>query len=154
MSQIAWKDELRKYFESVKIIQKSKSETQESFEQFCEFIAEPAFESLEDEMKAYGIRVRFFKEKGHSIHFEFFFSGSKIDNYHYKIILPRNSYELRLNLVLKGRKEPHSALEEAREDFMKDVFPSEVMKISKDQLVRDIIAHYRDFNLAALTSRD
>jgi hypothetical protein len=154
MSQSDWKDELRKYFESVKIIQKSKAETQESFAQFCEFIVEPAFEILEDEMKAYGIKVRLSQEKSRFVHFEFFFPGSKIDNYHYKLILPRNSYELRLSLVLKGRKLPQSALEEIKEDFMKDVFPSEVMKISKDDLIRDIIAHYRDFNLAALTSRD
>jgi hypothetical protein len=154
MSQNAWKDELRKYFESVKIIQKSKAETQESFAQFCEFIAEPGFEILEDEMKAYGIKVRYSVEKGRSIHFEFYFPGSKIDNYHYRILLPRNSYELRLNLVLKGRRYPHSALEEIKEEFMKDIFPSEVMKISRDELVRDIIAHYRDFNLAALTARD
>ena len=154
MPQSDWKAELRKYFESVKIIQKSKAETRESFEQFCEFIAEPAFESLEDEMKAYGIKVRMFIEKGRSVHFEFFFPGSKVDNYHYRIVLPRNSYELRLGLVLKGRKYPRSMLEETKGDFMKDVFPSEVMKISKDDLIRDIIAHYRDFNLAALTAKD
>ncbi len=154
MSKSDWKDELRKYFESVKIIQKSKAETQESFDQFCEFIAEPAYESLEDEMKAYGIKVKMYKEKSRFIHFEFFFPGSKIDNYHYKLILPRNSYELRLSLVLKGRKLPHSSLEETQEEFMKDIFPSEVMKISKEEMVRDIVAHYRDFNLAALTSRD
>lgn len=154
MTHKAWIDELRKYFEDLRIIEKAKAETLESFSQFCEFIAEPAFESLAEEMKEYGIRVRFRKEKGWAIHFDLSFPDSKIDNFHYRIVLPRNSLELKLRLVLKGRKGKRVPLEEKADDFMKDLAPAAVMKLAKEDLIRDIIERYRDFNLTALTSTD
>lgn len=55
-------------------------------------------------MKEYGIKVRFRKEKGLAIHFDFGFPGSKIGNFHYTIVLPRNSFQLKLGLIMKGRK--------------------------------------------------
>jgi hypothetical protein len=154
MTQKVWRDELRKYFEYVRIIEKAKVETRESFDQFCEFIAEPAFDSLEEEMKEYGIKVRFRKEKGRAFHFDISFPGSRIDNFHYKIILPRNSIQLKLGLVLKGRKAGSAPFEEMRDEFMKDVAPSAVLKLTKEDLIRDIIERYKFFNLAALTFTD
>jgi len=154
MTQKAWRDELRKYFEDVRIIDKAKGETRESFDQFCEFIAEPAFDSLEEEMKEYGIKVRFRKEKGRAFHFDFRFPGSRIDNFHYKIVLPRNSIELKLGLVLKGRKYKNAPLEEKADDFMKGLAPAALIKLAKEDLIRDIIERYKFFNLAALTSAD
>ena len=45
------------------------------FDQFCEFIAEPAYESLKEELKQYNIKSGFNKEKGKSINFQIdFFS--------------------------------------------------------------------------------
>jgi hypothetical protein len=154
MTHKAWIDELRKYFEDLRIIEKAKAETLESFSQFCEFIAEPAFESLAEEMKEYGIKVRFRKEKGRAIHLDLSFPDSKIDNFHYRIVLPRNSLELKLRLVLKGRKGKRVPLEEKADDFMKGLAPAAVMKLAKEDLIRDIIERYRDFNLTALTSTD
>jgi len=154
MTQKAWRDDLRKYFEDVQIIEKAKVETRESFEQFCEFIAEPAFDSLEEEMKEYGIKVRFRKEKGRAFTFDISFPESRIDNFHYKIALPKNSIELKLGLVLKGRKARSAPFEEMRDEFMKGVAPSAVMKLAKEDLIRDIIERYKFFNLAALTSTD
>jgi len=154
MTQKAWRDELRKYFEDVRIIEKAKVETRESFDQFCEFIAEPTFDSLEEEMKEYGIKVRFRKEKGRAFYFDISFPESRIDNFHYKIVLPRNSIQLKLGLVLKGRKARSAPFEEMRDEFMKDVAPSAVMKLAKEDLIRDIIERYKFFNLAALTSTD
>ena len=154
MTQKAWRDELRKYFEYVRIIEKAKVETRESFDQFCEFIAEPAFDSLEEEMKEYGIKVRFRKEKGRAFAFDISFPESRIDNFHYKIVLPRNSIQLKLGLVLKGRKARSAPFEEMRDEFMKDVAPSAIMKLAKEDLIRDIIERYKFFNLAALTSTD
>jgi hypothetical protein len=154
MTQKAWRDELRKYFEDVRTIEKAKIETRESFDQFCEFIAEPAFDSLAEEMKEYEVKVRFRKEKGRAIHCDISFPESRIDNFHYKIVLPRNSIELKLGLVLKGRKARNAPFEEMRDEFMKDVAPSAVMKLAKEDLIRDIIERYKFFNLAALTSTD
>jgi hypothetical protein len=154
MTHKAWIDELRKYFEDLRIIEKAKAETLESFSQFCEFIAEPAFESLAEEMKEYGIKVRFRKEKSRAIHLDLSFPDSKIDNFHYRIVLPRNSLELKLRLVLKGRKGKRVPLEEKADDFMKGLAPAAVMKLAKEDLIRDIIERYRDFNLTALTSTD
>ena len=73
MTQKAWRDVLRKYFEDVRMIEKAKVETIKSFEQFCEFIAEPAFDSLEEEMKEYGVKVSCRKEKGRAFHFNISF---------------------------------------------------------------------------------
>jgi hypothetical protein len=152
MSGETWKDELRKHFEALKLIEKAKADTLESFAQFCEFIAEPAFESLKEEMKEYGIRVRFREEKGLSIDFALAFPGSNTDNFHYKIVLPKNAYELRLGLVLKGRKSKSAPLEEKTLTFMKERPLAEIMKIAKEDLIRDILEHYGDFTLSSLTS--
>jgi hypothetical protein len=154
MTQKTWRDDLRKYFESVRIIEKARTETLESFDQFCEFIAEPASDSLAEEMKEYGVRVRFRKEKGRAIDFGLSFPGSRIDNFQYRIVLPRNSFQLKLGLVLKGRKVRSAPFEEKRDEFMKDVAPSAVLKLAKEDLIRDIIERYKFFNLAALTSTD
>lgn len=149
-----WKDELRKHFEAVKLIEKAKADTQESFSQFCEFIAEPAFESLQDEMKEYGVKVRLHQSKGASIGFELSFPGSSTDQFHYRITLPKNAYELRLGLVLRGRRARSAPLDETVLEFMKGRSPAEIMKVSKDDLIRDIIERYRDHTLTALTSPD
>ena len=154
MTQKAWRDELRKYFESVRIIEKAKAETVESFDQFCEFIAEPAFDSLAEEMKEYEVKVRFRKEKGRAIYCDLTFPGSRIDNFHYRIVLPRNSVQLKLRLVLKGRKCKSAPLEEKTDDFMKGLAPAALIKLVKEDLIRDIIERYKFFNLAALTSAD
>lgn len=154
MTQKTWRDDLSKYFESVRIIEKAKAETLESFDQFCEFIAEPAFDSLAEEMKEYGVKVRLRKERGRAIHFIFSFPGSKVDNFQYRIVLPRNAFELKPRLVLKGRKNTNAPLDEKSEDFMKGLTPAALLKLAKEDLIRDIIERYKDFNLAALTSAD
>jgi len=154
MTQKAWRNELRKYFEDVRTIEKAKVETKESFDQFCEFIAEPAFDSLEEEMKEYGIKVRFRKEKGRVFHFSISYPGSRIDNFQYRIILPRNSFQLKLGLVIKWRKASNAPFEEVRDEFMRDVAPSVVLKLAKEDLIRDIIERYKFFNLVALTSTE
>jgi hypothetical protein len=154
MSGETWKEELRKYFEALKLIEKAKADTRESFAQFCEFIAEPAFESLKEEMRDYRIKVRFHEDKGRSIDFELSFSDSNTDNLHYRIILPKNAYELKLGLVLRGRKSKSAPLEERGLEFMKELSPGEVMKIAKEDLIRDILDRYRDFTFSALTSPD
>jgi len=152
MSGETWKNELKKHFEAFKLIEEAKADTLESFSQFCEFIAEPAFESLKEEMRDYGVKVRFREDKGRSINFELSFPGSNTDNFHYRIILPKNAYELKLGLVLRGRRSKSTPLEERVLEFMKELSPGEVMKIAKEDLIRDILERYRDFTFSALTS--
>jgi len=56
MVETDWREDLKKLFEDLSIIEKSKKETIQNFHQFCEFIAEPAFETLNEEFKQYGIK--------------------------------------------------------------------------------------------------
>ena len=105
-------------------------------------------------MRDYGVKVRFRKDNGRSGNFELSFPGSNTDNFHYRIILPKNSYELKLGLVLRGRKSKSAPLEERVLEFMKGLSPAEVMKIAKEELIRDILERYRDFTYSALTSPD
>ena len=55
-----WKENLASFFEGYRIIERSKEETLKNFDQFCEFVAEPAFENLQEELKNYR---DFFKDK-------------------------------------------------------------------------------------------
>lgn len=154
MTKPSWKDRLNEYFESAAVLEKSKAETADKFDQFWEFIAEPAFESLREEMKGRGIRIAWRKESGRKIHLQMTFPGSKSDNFHYEIFLPANSYELRLRLMVSGRKVVNGPLMEIQGPFLDGIPPMEVLKISKEDLLQDIIERYKDFNLAAMTSPD
>jgi len=149
-----WTVNLRSYFDSLKVIERCKFEAIENFKQFCEFIAEPAFESLAEELKAYGVKARFQKSKGNLIGFQINFPKSRVVNFHYIIFLPKNSMDLRLILLTKGRKRKNSDFEEKEEAFMKDIPPSNILKLDKEDLIQNIIEHYKDFNYRALTSPD
>jgi hypothetical protein len=147
-----WKKELTTFFEEHAIIETSKKETLEDFDQFCEFIAEPAFENLSDAMKDLGINSKSQRSRGKSITFKINFPGSRIDNFHYSIYLPKNSIELRLSLRISGRKNKKSIMEEKPVPFMEGIIPSGVLKLKKEDIIQDIIRHYRDFVLEAMTS--
>jgi hypothetical protein len=151
MAKTDWKDELRKCFESLAILERCKKETSLNFRQFCEFIAEPAFEALAEELKTYEIKSKHSTRNGRSICCQFDFRRSKTDHFHYTIFLPKNSIELRLRLQLRGRRTPNGPLVEKTEAFMPDVPLDKVMKLGKDELLSDIIAHYRDFCYESLT---
>jgi hypothetical protein len=147
-----WKDDLRSLFEDFTIVETSKKETREDFDQFCEFIAEPAFESLADALKEFKIKSKSQRTKGKSITFQTNFPGMRIDNFQYAIILPKNSIELRLKLQIKGRKNSRSVMEKKEEPFMESVSPQGLLKLKKEDIIQDVIGHYRNFALTALTS--
>jgi hypothetical protein len=147
-----WKDDLRGLFEDFTIVETSKKETLEDFDQFCEFIAEPAFESLAEALKEFKIKAKSYRTKGKSITFQTNFPGMRIDNFQYAIILPKNSVELRLNLKIKGRKNSRSVMEKKEEPFMDSVNPKGLLKLKKEDIIQDVIGHYRNFVLTALTS--
>lgn len=147
-----WKKELTSFFEEYGIIESSKKETLDDFDQFCEFIAEPAFETLSEAMRDIGIKSRSKRTRGKSVTFQINFPGSRIDNFHYVICLPKNSVELRLTLRIRGRKNVHNALVERESPFMDSVEPSGVLKLKKEDIICDVIRHYREFVLESLTS--
>jgi hypothetical protein len=147
-----WKGSLRIFFESIDVLERCKVETRVNFVQFCEFIVEPAFEALAEEMKEYKIKCKLWTQKGKSIGIEFDFPGSGVDRFHYIISLPKNSLQMRLRLQIRGRKLPKAPLEESEEAFMEKVPPDRVMKIGKEELLNDIVERFRDYTYAALTS--
>lgn len=154
MGKINWKTELTHHFDSLRVIERCQTETIGYFNQFCEFIAEPAFESLADELALFRIKSRQKKNKDRDIRFSVCFPGTKDDQLHYRISLPKNAVELRLKLQVKARRTPTADYQTTDEDFMPGLFPLEVLKMDKDDVIHDIIEHYRRFCYAALTSPD
>ena len=146
-----WKKSLSNFLEDLRIIEECKGETPENFNQFCEFIAEPSFESLSEELRKYGIKSKYRIKKKKWISLEVKFPKSRIDNFHYIIILPKNSIELKLKLRVRGRRTKRSLIEEKEDFFMKDVLPSEILKLPKEDLIQDVIKHYRNFSYEILT---
>jgi hypothetical protein len=149
-----WKANLASCFEEIRIIQISKKETVGNFNQFCEFIAEPAFETLEEEFKEYGVKTKIEKSPGKSIAFRINFPKSRADNFYYIIFLPKNSLELVVKLKIKGRKDKWSPTQEKQVPFLDDPQPKDVFKINKSDLIQDVIEHYRYFSFEALTHKD
>jgi len=152
MEKQDWRGQIKSCFESIEILEKCKLETVENFKQFCEFIAEPAFEILAEELKAYGIKAKCWILKGKSISIRLDFPGSQADNFQYSISLPKNSVELKLRLCLRVRKTAKNSGEEWEEPFMEKVPPNKVMKIAKEELLEDVIEHYKNFTYSVLTS--
>ena len=154
MGKTDWKTDLANHFENIRVIELCQAETVGQFEQFCEFIAEPAFENLADELSLRKIKSRQHKAKGRSISFIICFPETKEDQFQYRISLPKNSVELRLKLQVKARRTPKTDYQTTDEDFMPDLSPLEVLKMEKDDVIHDVIEHYRNFCYAALTSPD
>jgi hypothetical protein len=149
-----WQTELKNHFESMRILEKSQAETILQFAQFCEFIVEPAFEALADEIASYGVKARFQKTKGRDIRLSLSFPGSKEEQFQYRISIPKNSVELRLALLTKGRKNLKSDHKTVEEAFMPELGPAEVLKLAKEDIILDVLEHYRNFSYEALTSPD
>ena len=154
MAKVDWKKELEDHFERVRAIAQCQGETIDQFDQFCEFIAEPAFEALTEELANYKIRSEQVKTKGRSIRFAICFPGLKDEQFHYRISLPKNSIALQLRLQVKARRTPKTEYETTDEDFMPGLFPLKVLRMDKDEVVADVIKHYTDFCYTALTTPD
>jgi len=115
-----WIVELANFFEELRILKVSKQEALKSFSQFCEFVVEPAFENLEDELAQYGIKSKIIKIKNKSIAFQINFRKSKIG--HFKYII-----------------------EEKEVRFMKEIDPNHILDLDKEEVIQDVIKKYRDF---------
>jgi hypothetical protein len=154
MGKVDWRKDLASHFENVRVIELCQAETVAQFDQFCEFIVEPAFEALTDELAQHKIRSSSVKAKGKSIAFIICFPGLKEEQFHYRIALPKNAVELRLKLQIKARRTPKAEFETTDEEFMPGLFPFKVLRMDKDDVVADIVKHFTSFCYAALTSPD
>lgn len=140
-----WKKDLESLFEEIQIMERSKKEASEDFRQFCEFIAEPAFESLEEELKKYGVRTKIKKLKSRTVSFEINFPHSQRDFFCYSLFLPPNSLEFRPVLQIRSRRNRKEVLTEKKGLFMKEKGSMDLLKLKKEDLVEDIIENFRTF---------
>ncbi|MDH5742735.1 MAG: hypothetical protein OEZ52_04260, partial [Candidatus Aminicenantes bacterium] len=62
--------------------------------------------------------------------------------------------EMRLKLRIRGRKNKKSVMGEKEESFMEAVNPVGVLKLKKEDIIQDVIRHYRNYILEALTSSE
>ncbi|HRD02485.1 MAG TPA: hypothetical protein PLP57_07595 [Candidatus Saccharicenans sp.] len=155
MKEEKWHEELGRYFQGLRIIEKSQEEAREHFDQFCEFIVEPAVEALEDELKLHGIKIKYRRQKYSYFHLQVNFPGSKVDNFHYMISLPKNSLDLTLTLKTSGRKDKKSPVSGEQEGpFLPGVKPEAILKLGKEDVIIDIISKLKEFNYSARTSPD
>jgi hypothetical protein len=154
MKKKNWEHELKSHFDNLRVIENCKAEALVKFEQFCEFIAELAFESLADELKTKGVRSKIRKEKGRSIGLEIRVPGPRPGNFEYRLILPRNSVDLKMTLRTKGRWADKPETQETTEPFMEGVDSAIVLKAAKENVILDVIERYRNFVYAGLTSPD
>jgi hypothetical protein len=145
MKNSDWKKKLTSFFEDIRVIEICRDQTLKDFDQFCEFIAEPAFESLAEELQKQRIKSKYRRSKKKSIDFQINFGGSRIDQFHYVIELPKNSIELRPRLLIKGRKNKEGRLETTERPFLEGSKPEELLKLSKEKVINDVIEHYRNF---------
>ena len=152
MAEDGWKENLRSCFAGIRLIEQCQHETLVNFGQFCEFIAEPAFEALTEGLKEFGLRTKLSKVKNKSVAFEIAFPKTSIAQFVYIIALPKNSVDMKLRLKIRGRKTESCEFEDTDLSFMERVTPGEVLKLKKEDLLSDVIERYRDFMYRSLTT--
>lgn len=154
MGKRDWKMELRGHFDNVRVLERCQAEAVAQFAQFCEFIAEPAFENLTDELALHGVKSRHQKTRVPDIRFIICFPGTKEDQFHYRVSLPKNAVDLRLKLTIRGRRTPKAEYQVSEEVFLPDRDAAEILKMDKTEVIFDVIEYYRKFCYEALTSPD
>ena len=149
-----WKETLAKCFEDNQILLSSIQEAREKFENFCEFIAEPGFEQLKEELDFYKVGAKIQKTKGFSISFQVNFKKSSISQFQYTVYLPKNSIQLELKSKTGGRKNKKGTVEVNECPFMGGIAPSAVMEISQEDFIHEVIRHYRNILFTSTVSRE
>lgn len=140
-----WKETLAKCFEDNQILVSSIHETREKFDNFCEFIAEPSFAQLKEELDFHKVGAKTQSVKGYSISFQANFARSSISQFQYTVYLPKNSIHLELKSRVGGRKNKKGIVEMNLCPFMEGAAPSAVMEVSQEDFIHDVIRHYRNF---------
>jgi hypothetical protein len=140
-----WRSDLTTCFDDLKVVERCREEALEHFAQFCEFIAEPAFEALAGEFLKFKLKSRFWKVEGKSVHFEVRFPRSPGDQFQYILWMPKNSVELKLRLTVKSRRTPEGEFKERTIPFIQHVPPKEILGLDRDALAHDVVARYKKF---------
>lgn len=152
MKERDWKQEIRDHMENVRIIERCRVETLGHFEQFCEFIAEPAAEDLATELAEYRIRALHRKVKDREFAFMLCFPGSKDQQFRYRIVLPANSVELKLDLVVEARRSRRADFTSKTDRFMPGLKTEEVLKLDKSDIILDLLDRYKSFIYETMTT--
>ena len=119
-----WKTKMARFIEEFRIIESSISETKLDFTNFCEFIAEPAFESLGEELKQYGMSAKIEKIKEKSITLFIYFPKSNIEDFYFTIYLPENAVELSLRKQTGDVKQRKSSADVLDTPFLNGAMPT------------------------------
>ncbi len=149
-----WKEVLAKCFEDNQILASSIREAREKFDNFCEFIAEPGFEQLKEELNFYKVGAKIQSIKGYSISFQTNFVKSSISQFQYIVFLPKNSIQLELKSRVGGRKTKKGIVEVNECLFMEEAAPPAVMDISQEDFIHEVIRHYRNFLFTSTVSTE
>jgi len=154
MSSRDWKQELKDHFDGIRIIDKCKAETISNFDQFSEFIVEPAYEALADELKSYGVESKFRKIKEKEVFIAICFPESKDEQFRYKLVILPNSVELKLLAVVEGRRTRRSNFITKSEPFMPGLKTNDILKMDKEEIILHLLDRYRTFIYESLTTPD
>ena len=154
MDNGSWKDDLKAVFDDLRVIETCRAEALERFGEFCVYVAEPAFEALESAFLQFRVKSKYRTIRGVSIHFGVRFPGSRVDQFHYILWMPKNSVELKLKLTIQGRRSPAGPLEERTVPFIVKSTAKEILQIDIDALAQDVIARYRKFLFEGVLDSD
>ena len=146
-----WRSWLDRTLEDLRILEQNRVEAHEKFDQFCEFIAEPAFETLADELKTRAVRCLWTRKKGLSLTLRTCFPGSRTADFEYIIRLSKDAVGLSLVLAVNGRRTKKSPFEAFEMAFLDGLDEARLIKLDKEILIRDVIDRYRDFKFGAST---
>ncbi|OQX54750.1 MAG: hypothetical protein B5M54_04725 [Candidatus Aminicenantes bacterium 4484_214] len=132
------KNKLNSFFEDIRIIEQSQEEAKLEFEQFCEFIAEPAFEELIEGLEEMGSKARIIKSPREWILIRINFNFSQPIVFEYKLELIPKTVRLKLNQIVRYRLAKEREWQERVELFQLESQEKDLIKIDKNVL----LAHF------------
>jgi|Deesub1362B_J571_1020462.scaffolds.fasta_scaffold00002_834 hypothetical protein len=147
-----WKNKLATLFEEIRIIEQSQEETKLQFEQFCEFIVEPAFEELIEMLETTGSKGRIFKQPRKWILFRVNFNFLQPVVFEYKLELPPNAIQLELTQIIRYRLAKEKEWREKIEPFRPCPEEEDLLKLDKENLLGHFLEVCRENLFHLLTS--
>ena len=147
-----WKERLASLYEEIRIIEQSQEEAKVQFEQFCEFIAEPAFEEFMETLEELGGKGRVFKNPREWILFRVNFNFLQPVIFEYKLELPPQALQLRLNQVVRYRLAKEKDWQEKIEPFRPGLEDEDLLKLDKEKLLTHFLEICREHLFHLLTT--
>lgn len=146
------KKKLSSLFEDIRIIEQSQEEAKIQFDQFCEFIAEPAFEDLIEGLEEIGCKARIFKNPQKWILIRVNFNFLQPVVFEYKLQLAPKAINLDLIQVIRYRLAKEKEWKEKSEPFQPELQESDLLKLEKNDLLSHFIGICREHLFHFLTS--